>query len=136
MKTSSWHYKLADIASDHKLYNEANVTVCAYIRKVIYGAGIAGFILSVLAGLAAFIVVGLYSIVIAMLGISEWNSPAVAMAVVLGLISTLVLYVTANSFWKEKMAPSLLKESNHSFSSQVYKKYKQKICFNVEFEDD
>lgn len=133
MKRNSWHYKLAEFAYGGNYLPQMNI--CRYIQLVIKGVGLALGL-----ALVAFVIVGwlglaLYETFGAIFDFAEIGPAAGVLYGVLVLSGGTFLFVQCSERWELKRAELLL-PSNESFASSVYKRYKQKVCFTVTFDDE
>jgi hypothetical protein len=140
MKKSSWHYKLAsfiddDIGSRHRV-----VSICEYIRKVIFG-GVAmlvvGLLLLAIAVAVGGVIFMLFQVFGALFGYFQWTSDLFAFAFAVSVVAAIPLSIYLFRKAKrsiEAASEHLAKEDNQSFSASVYKRYKQKVCFTVKFD--
>ena len=135
MKKDSFHYSMARIGNNNDHIYDGDMSICTYIRKVIWGAILALFITAVLIVSGCFVVYGLFQVIAAAIGFRPLGDAGIIFLGIFGTLGCLTLYVILTEKWKEK-SRSLLKSENTSFIASAYKSYKNKFCFPVEFEND
>lgn len=135
MKKNSWHYQLAKLGNNGNVIYSGEMTICQYTQKVLSGLGIM-FGLFMLATLAiTFISMALYETIGSIGGFAEFSA-------VSGIFYTLVLLILLSVAWDSAKGylydktEYLLNRENKSLTASVYKSYKEKICFKVDFNDE
>ena len=140
MKKSSWHYKLASFI-DHDIGSRYRVvSICEYIRKVIFGGVVMlvlGLILLAVAAGTGTAIFMLCAAIGALFGYVQWTDDLFGFAIAALLVTAILLSIYLFKKAKhsiEVVSEHLAKEDNQSFSASVYKRYKQKVCFTVKFD--
>jgi hypothetical protein len=134
MKKDSFHYTMARIGNDNNHIYDGDMSICTYVRKVIWGSVLALFITTVLVIAASTMVGGLIDVVATILGFKTLGDVGIVFLGISGSLGTLILYVVLTEKWNEKRS-ALLKTENTSFIASAYKSYKNKFCFPVEFRE-
>lgn len=133
MKKNSWHYGFAKLGNNGHSIDSGDMSICTYIRKVVMGIGIAGVLTLMVSGFVIWLVWALWEIVGATFGFAEMGPAAGVFIAIGGLFALTYLWTVAKEKWDNK-SKQLLKKENASLASSVYKSYKEKICFKVDFE--
>lgn len=133
MKKNSWHYRLAKLANDDHHFYSDETSICAYIRKVVVGIGLVGFLAFLLITLVWYLGFAVWGTIGYIFGFAEFNFAAISLLCVLGFFGIVLLCAKASEYWKDK-SEELLHEENVSLPASVYKSYKEKICFKVKFD--
>jgi hypothetical protein len=135
MKRNSIHYRLAKIGNQDMRIYSGEMSICEYTRRVIVGGIIVGCCVALLTVFAGWIVTALYEIIGAIVGFSAIGPAASVFIVAIVILGLMVIGSYAKIKWEDKSRRMLRKEEN-SFVANAYKSYKEKVCFDVEFEDE
>lgn len=135
MKKNSWHYACAKLANENRSIYDGELSICQYVRKVIWGAGVFSMIIVALLAVIALFCVGAYEIAGTIFGFAAMSIPAfITIAVV-----TLLLFGVAHAVfvdYTQHTRRNLMRKDNSTFIAKAYRSYKEKVCYPIEFEDD
>lgn len=134
MKKNSWHYSLAKIGNNNETIWDDEMSICQYSRKVIFGALLTMFAVTLLGIVVFWLGLALYEIIGAIFGFAALGPAAVVLLGAVLMIGFIAVCCKIKDVWSYK-SRDLLKKDNNTFISSVYKSYKDKICFSVKFEE-
>lgn len=138
MKQNSWHYKLALLGNDGFSIYSGKMSICQYARKVLQGALLValGFLVfaTALSMFTWWITRALYEIVGFAFGFAELTSIAGSFIATCALVLSVLAYIRVSIAMMNRRH-ELDNHENHSFISKLYKSYKSKVCFPVEFKE-
>lgn len=139
--SNSWHFKLANVGTE-RVYDWVETDICTYIRKVL--AGFFVLCLFTMLGIIAclFIGLGVYENVRWVMGWGDIGPAALLLDGATLLIGSMLVIdlmkhkIRAKVYERLYNKMVLKKQQPDNFLVAVYKKFKEKTCYKVTFDEN